>query len=196
MGPVARRPARAVCIAIAAISCAFFAQAEQTANGQSVAFGTASARVIAPLSITELDDLDFGFVRGAAGSDSTVSISPFSAKPEYRGGAQNACAPGGTCPAAHPAGFSVTGEALHGYVVTLPGEISVATGNDGTRRSAGSLLITDLVIRTDSAPRSGNRGTLDSSGHDTFAVGGTLRLQPGVPPGHYRATVPLVVAYN
>lgn len=178
------------------MACVAFGQAVHAANGQSFASGVAKARVIAPLSVVELDDLDFGFVREVAGRVSSVSISPLSAMLEYRGGPRNACEPGAACPAAHPARFSVTGEAGRAYVITLPGSIHVATSGDLTMQHADGLLVTDLSIRTNSAPSSGNRGILDPSGHDTFAVGGTLRLQPGTGPGHYRAMVPVAVTYE
>ena len=54
-------------------------------------------------------------------------------------------------------------------------------------RRAGGTFPTDLL---------GNQVALDAGGDATFAVGGTLTVDPGQVPGIYTGSVTVEVAYN
>ena len=157
---------------------------------ESQASGQAEARVVTPLSVVALGDLDFGVVVGPAAGEGTVRVIPGVASALYAGGALAGCLQG-ACAPAMPARFSVMGEPGRTYLVTVP-DILDATSGAGTAH----LLVTGLEVRTASRTSEGASGQLDAAGSDGFEIGGTLRIPAGTPPARYRLLIPLVVNYG
>lgn len=165
----------------------------QAAGNLATASGEATATIIAPVTVVQVSDLDFGTITGGLGQSGTVTIIAGGGT-VYGGNARAVCGSSG-CEAPHPARFAVTGEAGRGYVVSAPTSIQVA-GTTTTGATAPTLTIDALTIRTDSRPAGDSTGTLASDGTDGFTVGGTLNLPPDAIPARYSAWFPVLVSYG
>lgn len=162
------------------------------AQAREGAAGTASARVIAPLTTMPVADLDFGTVGVSGGGGGSVIVGPAEDGAAYSGSARAVCGQGTGCPRPHPARFDVSGEAGRTYRVALPRSVSARADMAG----APDLEVADLALRTASQPATTNRGSLDAAGRDAFTVGGTLVLPRGTVPARYRAQIEVVVTYD
>ena len=163
------------------------------ANGLSAtANGEAQAEVVIPLVATREADLEFGTIFASATAGSVTVHA--SGQLTYFAGAQPACIQG-ACSSAHPARFTVVGERGRSYTISTPAAVS-ADGILASGGAAAPLEVDAITVRSDSRPSAGNTGTLDSTGHDAFQVGGTLIVPAGLPSASYRATLPVIVAYS
>lgn len=151
--------------------------------------GQASAKVIQPISAWAVEDLDFGTVAVSQTEGGTVEVGVVGGNVRYSGAAGSACGRG-SC-GAHPARFTVKGEANRRYEVLLPAVVH-ATGGQG----GATLDVTGLAMQTESLPEVGAAGLLDSSGSDEFRVGGTLQVPASTPPDHYDAKILVIVTYG
>lgn len=158
-------------VAISLLSTAAFAQTSATATAN------ASARVLTPITITKLTDLNFGsLVAGPLAG--TVVVDPFSAR----------TATGGVSlvnSAFSAAQFNVTGEPLTPYTITLPNAIQIIH----TTNNALSM-----VVNTFTSDPSGT-GTLSALGAQQLNVGATLNVGANQGSGLYTGTFNVTVAY-
>jgi hypothetical protein len=164
----------------------------QTNGAQAI--GSASAQIVTPLEVAREQDLAFGavFANQSAG---TVTVRNTGGA-IYQGGAQPACSPD-ACNIAHPALFLIHGEPGRDYRVEIPAQV-LATGQS-TQPGGGSaiaLIVDQLQCISESRPRAGGLGQLDTQGFDRFRIGGTLHLPAGLPPADYRAVVQVIVTYS
>ena len=191
MKPVVQRCLRArlrtAGLTIVLLGAAFPAHAEN-ARIAATAAGIARAQVVRPITLTGIDDLDFGMVQSSGSG--TVTVQPGNSLVVYDGGARAACARAQQCPQPHPARFEVSGERGRGYRISLPGNLRIA-GSSGS-----GLVVASLTARSASRPAAGARGTFNLTGLDGFEVGGTLEISGALPPGHYRVSVPVIVSYD
>lgn len=179
--------------------CCFAAAVGQFASGAAFAAetgaqtarGQASATVIAPLTVTAIEDLDFGTVSVAADRGGSVEVMTGGAAPRYLGSAGLPCAAAGVC-APHPAKFVVSGEPGRRYQVNIPSTVDAT----GAHADAAHLLVADLHVRAASLAGKEAAGTLDGSGSDGFEIGGTLQIPAGTIPDHYTAKIPVIVTYG
>lgn len=161
---------------------------EATGNGQ------AQAEVVAPLIVTREADLAFGAL--FAGSQAGAVTVSSDGETTYLGGAQFACAPA-ACASAHPAGFTVQGEAGRSYVVTVPTQITAfGTATDGSGLAVVPLSVSAITVKSASRDSIGAGGQLDSTGRDRFQVGGTLEVPANLAPAQYTAVMPVIVTYG
>ncbi len=172
--------------AVMAISCIVKVSGAQTTTSNS-----ATVNLITPLTLTELEALDFG--------DISVNIESGSADGTCILGVDGVRTPssGVTCLATDEgtnATYNLSGAANNAYLITYPATIPVYL--DGDSGSSSSLTISDLVIKT------ANNGTgtsynLDSNGSDQITLGATLTLPAGsITAGTYSNTFEITVAYN
>ena len=174
-------------VALALLAAPAPARAEGSADS---AHGQASATIVAPLAITPLADLDFGGVALASGSaGGAVTIAADGSAPDYAGVGPVACA--STC-TPRRARFRVRGEAGRHYRLSLPESVA-AQPADGP---GPALPVTRLAGASRNLPGDPQRGRLDGAGEDELAVGGTLTIPAGTPPGRYVAQVPVRVTYE
>ncbi|MGE4304187.1 MAG: DUF4402 domain-containing protein [Novosphingobium sp.] len=176
----------AAVVALVAPSAAFAAE-----SGAQAAHGQAAARVIAPLAVTAIQDLDFGTVSVAAGMGGSVEVLTGGAAPRYLGAAGLPCSAGGGC-SPHPAKFVVSGEPGRRYRVDIP---AIADAK-GSAANAAHLLVADLHVRSASLAGADAAGMLDGSGSDEFEIGGTLQIPAGTTADHYTAKIPVIVTYG
>lgn len=171
-----------VAAALAAVAAATPAAAQNAAVAASPR-ATAGARLIKPLTLTKLTDLNFGtIVMGTITGDQTVSIS---------GAGVVSCPSGGglTCAntaqaTASAASYRVTG--TQGQVVLISGKPSTLSTTNG---GGASLAFTPIIPGSLTLQSSG------SSGND-FSVGGSIVINSSTVDGVYTGDIDVQVAYQ
>jgi hypothetical protein len=162
---------RALVAGLALSATGAFAQSSATASAN------ATARIIAPITLAQVTDLNFADVVSAAAG--TVVLPPVGAR-SFTGGATAGSATGVAA-----ASFTVGGQASATYAITLPaGTITITSG-------AGDIM----TVGTFTSSPSGT-GTLSGTGSQTLLVGGTLNVGASQPQGTYTGTFNVTVAYN
>lgn len=147
---------------------------------QATASATATATIIEPIAITQIEDMNFGNV--AVIGAGTVILTPASTRTATGGVTLPVSA--GTVSAAE---FEVTGEGNNTYSITLP------AGNYTITRVSGSETMT--VNTFVSNPTVGAGGQLNS-GTQTLQVGATLNVGAAQVPGVYTNAVGFDVTVN
>ena len=164
------------------------------------ATGAAAADVISLIAVRQTRDLDFGVLAANAESAGSVRIAAGGSGAIYSGSARPVCASPTPCLSPHFARFEVSGEANRAYTITAPAQVSVAgeqVGDGLAPRCAPPLVVIDNIqIRSASRPDAGRAGWLNSSGQDSFDLGGTLRLPAATPPARFRISVEVIVTYS
>lgn len=154
----------------------------QTAQTTSAAAG---ARLVKPMTIVKVTDLNFGTINVGTGLAGTVALSTAGTN-TYVGGVTAGTIAGTITNAA----YNVTGTKNATYVVTLPADNTVTV----TEAAGGT---TTMKINTFTAlSASGATATLTALGADTFKVGATLLVAAGQATGIYAGTFNVSVDYN
>ena len=144
------------------------------AFGQS-ANGTGNTAIVAPLSITAGDTLEFGSVARPATGSGSVTINAVSGAQTLSGGVISVS--GGTTP--RRGTFNVTGEGTRTFTTTVPGTLTLNSG--------GNSITVNL---TSDAP------TALTAGAATIGIGGNFTLPSTQASGSYTGTYAVSVAYN
>lgn len=166
--------------ALAFVGLANVASAQNTAS----ATGTATARIVEPISISATDgvlrfgnivsDVDGGSVSvnygGTASYSGIVALSGW-----YNGYSTSATS---------AAGFSVSGEPYFHYIISLPSSVSMTSGENSMTCSLWNPYHEELNT------------VIDNVGYDTFSVGGTLAVGPDQANGSYSGTFTCTVSYE
>jgi len=153
----------------AALSCALSAWAGQNSDTATAA---ASAKIVAPIAITNTAGLNFGQVIGLAGDVTVSTLGARTSTVNNLGSATGIAA----------AAFTITGEPSNTFAITLPGSITIASGeNEMTVDTFASSL--------------GATGTL-TGGTATLTVGATLHVNNSQATGEYTGNFDVMVAYN
>jgi hypothetical protein len=152
-----------------------FAQASATAS--------ASASIIAPITLTKNVDMSFGNIAVSASSGGTVILAPAGTRTTGGAGGVTLPATTGTVTAAD---FTVAGTPDYTYAITLPSSTTISDGS-------GHNMTVDGFTSTPSAT-----GTLSSGGSQDLTVGATLTVTAAQTPGTYTnaSGVPVTVNYN
>ena len=170
---------RTVAIRAFALGAATFAVSSYAASDTA----TATANVIAPITITKAVDLVFGRFAPGAGGSVTVSTS----------GARTATgtilSTIGSTPTA--ARFNITGDANATYSIAIA---PAATLSDGTNTMALATF-SDLTAGN---ATTGNvaSGTLTAGGTQSIYIGGTLTVGAAQVAGAYTGNIVVTVEYN
>ena len=86
--------------------------------------------------------------------------------------------------------YTVSGEPLRTYAITLPATISITL-------TTHSMTINALLAKSASGTQSHTAtGTLGVGGSEQFTIGGTLNVAGGQFKGLYQGTFAVTVAYN
>ncbi len=150
-----------------------FAGYAMNASATELTTATANVTIIAPISILENTQLNFGSVAPAAGAGdtTTVTVAP-------GGGVSSASTPTAGLGGGHAAGdFTVSGISGSAYVVTLP---------------VADITFNGMTLNTFT---SNNTGTL-TGGSDNLTVGATLSIPGGQAAGIYSTNYTVTVEYN
>jgi hypothetical protein len=153
-----------------------------SSNAQTVvetASATAHATIITPITISKVDNMEFGNIVATA-TGGTVVLSPDNSRTES--GVQLPVATG----TVGAATFTVTGQDGYAYTVTLPSaSYSITTG----------LTPTATETMTLTAFTSDTTNTL-TGGTQTLNVGATLNVVANQTPGVYTSETPFDVKVN
>lgn len=160
-------------ITMTVLSATAFAQTDV-----KTATATANATIITPITITKVNDLNFGNVV-ATTAGGTVVLSPASARTES--GVQLSAVTG----TVSAASFTVTGQDAYAYTVTLPANGYAITTGAGTAPETMTL----------SAFTSDSTGVL-TGGTQTLSVGATLNIVANQSAGTYIGAAPFDVSVN
>lgn len=157
---------------IAVFSNNLMAQTTSTATDAAAAYAT----IIAPITITNTIDLNFGDVVDGTGyvtlSTAGVRASDYQAFSGTQVGTVSA------------ASFGITGQGAYTYAITLP-TVDVTITETGSDTMIVNAFVSDPS----------GTGTL-SSGTDTVLVGATLNVVATQTAGLYTGTFDVTVAYN
>jgi hypothetical protein len=150
---------------------------------------TATATIVAPLTITRTVHMNFG-IMGQGANPGDVDLSPASVRTHGAIPGDVQFIPGhlGTITAAS---FDITGTAGFLYDITLP---PTATTLQQQLPAVGGV---DMTVDTWVSNPSG-QGTLDGTGNDVLTVGATLHVGASQAAGVYISGTPFVVTiiYN
>ena len=155
-------------IAMAFTSMSVFAQKQVS--------GTASAKILTPLALTQNSGLAFGEIEPAP-TAGAVTISNSGGAPTSEGGVVIVLA-------GNAASWSVSGQPEYSYSISVDSTAVIASPEGET------MNVVDI------AADKGTGGTLDLSGADTFNVGGKLEIGANQASGDYNGTFNVTVAYN
>ncbi len=180
------RGARLSLIALAA----FMALPGPVQAEPAIAEGRVSATIVEPLRAVPLEDLTFGTLSVGREAGGEVRVSAATSQAAYSGTAAPACAAATQC-APHAARFAVSGEADRAYRVEMPTDVFARGELTGQ-----VLKVSALEIRSRNQPAANWRGTLDPSGKDEFAIGGTLTIPAATKADSFRADLAIAVFYD
>jgi hypothetical protein len=154
----------------------------QAANNSASATGSASVIVFTPLAVTPTagSDLNFGNVIAGASAGS-LTVDPAGTASSYSG----LIVPTGSVTQA--AGFDITGQPGAQFSITLPA--TAASLGNGVSVASFTGKISNGASGTLS-------GSLDASGKQSFAVGGTLSIGANQAAGTYTGNFSVTVAYQ
>jgi uncharacterized protein DUF4402 len=163
------------------IAAAMASAAMPAAAAPVAAINDASGRAVLliPLTLTKIDDLDFGTMI-SAGSSGTVSLNATNSNRLFAGGVTGVASAAG-----HRAYFGGAGSPSQQVIVTVtpPATLDNANGDQ----------ITVLALTTDGGPIR----TIDPVTRTFFiGVGGILMLNANQPDGDYSATFQVTAQYQ
>ena len=144
---------------------------------QSSASANATARIIAPISITNSTALNFGDIV-PSGVTGTVVVSAASARTNTGGATL------GSGASVSAATFAVGGQAGATYAITLPTSVTITSGANNMTVNA----FTSSPSSTGLIPGGG--------GTQTLTVGATLNVGANQATGTYAGSFNVTVAYN
>ena len=150
--------------------------ATQAARAASSTTATATADIIAPIAIINVDSTGLAFGLIVPTANGTVSVAPDGSRTST--GVQ--VIPSSPVTAAR---FQVTGSANNTYSITLPTATTISSG--------GNNMTVDAFTSTPSGT-----GMLDGTGKQNLNVGATLHVNNNQANGHYTGTFTVAVAYN
>lgn len=158
-----------------AFACADAGAQQNTATTTA----NANARIITAIDITRTAHLNFGDVV-AGGTPGTVVLTAGATPARSSTGGVTL----GNSTTVSDAIFTVSGEPLSTYAITLPGSAVTIT-------SGGNDMTVDTFTSSPNAT-----GALDGGGTQTLYVGATLHVAANQPNGQYSGTFSVTVTYN
>ena len=148
----------------------------------------AGAKILTVLSIAENLPMHFGTMGVLAGTGGTCLVTTAGVRSATAGVTLSAMAPLFSL-----ATYTVTGEPLYTYAITLPATITVTHTNTINTMTIGTLL----AKSTSGTESHTATGTLIAvAGTESFTVGGTLTVALAQLGGVYAGTFDVTVAYN
>ncbi|HLO92362.1 MAG TPA: DUF4402 domain-containing protein [Lentimicrobium sp.] len=155
-------------------------------NSATVASASASAKIIAPITLSNSVAMDFGTVASTTdGGDVTLVVAPNGSVTRTF---ENSNAQATTLGNPKSAKFDVAGEANAAYNISIPA--------DGVVSLNGPSGSTPMAVKTFTSTVATNGGTLNGSGTQTFYVGATLDVNATQTAGTYSGTYSVTVQYQ
>lgn len=159
-----------------------------TVTAQVTENTAAGVKILTALSIVEDLPMHFGTMGVLAGTGGTCVVTTAGVRSATAGVTLSALAPLFSL-----ATYTVTGEPLYTYMITLPADITVTHTDLST-----TMTIDNLLAKSTSGTESHTAtGTLVAvAGTESFTVGGTLTVAAAQLAGVYTGTFNVTVAYN
>jgi hypothetical protein len=148
--------------------------------GQVNATASATATIVAPITILKVTDMNFGNVVTSAATG-TVILAPAGTR-VAAGGASILVAQPGTVTAAT---FTVGGTAGFTYAITLPASVTIDDAGPGAAMTVDAFTSTPTPT-----------GTIGGGGTDALSVGATLNVGANQVAGVYTTAAPFTVTVN
>jgi hypothetical protein len=164
-----------ILIAMVGFSNGTFAQDTESAN--------ASATIVTPISITWVQDMEFGNI-AVTSTAGTVALNPDGSRTPA-GGVTLPNVTGNPVQAV----FTINGTASYTYAITLPLTLTI------TNTTAGPGLGQTMTVNNFTSDPSGT-GQLDIGGAQTLNVGATVNVSAAQAAGHYESAAPFDVTVN
>jgi hypothetical protein len=148
----------------------------------------AGAKILTALTITENIPMHFGTMGVLAGTAGTCVVTTGGLRSATSGVTLSLLAPLFSL-----ATYTVTGEPLYTYAITIPDDITVTHTDLST-----TMTIDNLLAKSTSGTESHTAtGTLIAvAGTESFTIGGTLNVEAAQLAGVYSGTFNVTVAYN
>ncbi len=160
----------------ATVATGLFAAPAFAANTATAPF-TAKAKIVKPLTLARVTDLDFGTITmGAALTSADVVVG-------RSGGASNACGTALLCTAPTAATFDVTGVALQQLNITVSNLAALVHTTDSTK-SVPFVSDPDTSV------------VLNNLGAGSFDIGGKITVASTTADGIYDGVVNVTVSYQ
>jgi hypothetical protein len=172
----------------AILAIGFFTSNVEAQTSSKVAATAAGAKLIQPMTLTEISPLHFGTINVLTGTGGTVLLPSSNLTRVFSTGV----ASGVVAPLPTNAAYDVTGTKNVTYALTLPSTITVVESLTPTQ----TMTISLLKARFSGAGEDAITSTLDGDGKDSFTLGGTLTVASAQMPGIYAATFAVSVDYN
>jgi len=163
------------------------AMAVDGVTSSTIAATAAGAKIIVPMTITQVTPLHFGTVNTLTGVAGTVLLPSNSITRVATGVATSPVAP-----AATNASYTVTGTLSSTYSLTLPATTNVTSAV----AESVPMTITLMTARFNGAAADAITSTLSTDGTDSFTLGGTLTVAASQKAGIYTGTFAVTVDYN
>ena len=145
----------------------------------------AGAKVVPALTLAENAPMHFGTMTVKSYQGGTCVVSTAGVRSRTGGVTLQNLAP-----LMSLATYTVSGEPLRTYAITLPSAITITF-------STYSMTINSLLAKSTSGAQSHNAtGTLALNGTEQFTIGATLNVAAGQAEGLYQGTFDVTVAYN
>lgn len=174
----------------AILALGFFTSNVEAQTLSTVTGTTAGAKLIQPLTLSQVTTLHFGTINVLTGAGGTVLLpsNDAAARVPSTGVALSTVAPVAT-----NAAYTVAGTKKTKYALTLPSTITVT----GAELPIQNMTISNLTARfANVAGIDATQSTLDVKGEDSFTVGGTLTVGSQQTPGVYAGSFNVSVDYN
>ena len=160
-----------------------------SAMAQAAENSTVGVKILTTLSISETLPMHFGTLGVQDETGGTCVVTTNGVRSATGGVSLSSLAPLYSL-----ATYTVTGEPLYTYAITLPETITVTN----TTNLSTTMKISSLLAKSTSGTESNTAtGTLkEGVGTESFTVGGTLIVGAGQLAGEYTGTFDVTVVYN
>lgn len=154
---------------------------------QETATASTGATIVAPITITNAQDMNFGTIAIQDGVAAVITMDTAGVR-SVEAGISYPVAGGNL-----PAQFTVGGQVNYTYAVTLPVPASIILTNT---TGVGAETMTVDTFNSTTLSGGTSTGTLSASGADTVSIGAKLHILLGQVPGVYTNASDLDVTVN
>lgn len=134
------------------------------------------------ISVTRIDDLQFGRVVSPSDGSGTITMSP-------TGTVSGSLFRMGGGLVRSVAQFSISGEGGQSVSINIPANVTLSNGANNLSLETNNNLVGSPATQTLS-------GAVNSAGTLNFNVGGTVTVPAATAAGHYSGTMTVTVSYN
>jgi len=146
------------------------------------------AKIVVPISITEVTDLHFGTM--LPGTGGTCVLNTANSR-SFTGAIGTTVAP-----TSYNATYTITGGVSSAYILSLPSSPIVVTETAGNTATMTIDAWTVKFLGQIEEVANGATSQFDANGADAFTIGATLHVAAGQASGIYAGTFDVIADYN